>query len=42
MNNEESEVNFPLSGTGQYSTVRFGMEHPDPACVSTANSIRTL
>ncbi len=29
---------FPPSGTGQYSTVRFGTEHPDPACVSTANS----
>ncbi len=26
---------FPPSGTGQYST---GPEHPDPACVSTANS----
>ncbi len=31
-------ASFPPSGTGQYSTVRFGTEHHDPACVSTANS----
>ncbi len=29
------QLAFPLSGTGQYSTVWFGTEHPDPACVST-------
>ncbi len=31
-------ASFPPSSTGQYSTVRFGTEHPDPACISTANS----
>ncbi len=30
-----TQLVFPLSGTGQYSTVRFGTAHPDPACVST-------
>ncbi len=29
---------FPPSDTGQYGTVRYGTEHADPACVSTANS----
>ncbi len=24
--------------TVQYNTVRFGTEHPDPACISTANT----
>ncbi len=24
--------------TVRYGTVRFGTEHPDPACISTANS----
>ncbi len=32
---------FPLSGTGQYITVWFGVAHPDPACISTANSTLT-